>query len=429
MILYLVILVGLIFIFKKKEIEKFSINILLQKKSYRPCENDKFSEKLNNKLSPMPSNEGDIPSDKIRQTILPKNETYNKYKGNLIKFVIKPLIVKSQLLDTFIEKDDIYDADEFGFVNNLVTLKIQQRVHTLLLEQPINKICTNLNHCLVKYIDANLVNMAVSPTGTRKFNFNYYFTISTHPFVYVLNIIALYVPNDTNLEITKMDIIGMEPKDQHMPVDANNRVLEKFTDKINKQHISDDGERILEPFTNNNLLTSMELENKILNNKEEIKEMVDKQKTDYNDRITRQYACYKGKGDTEMECLDTKDKEGREKPPGIWDYKCMKDSECPFYMANKNYPNTRGGCIDGMCEMPVNVRQTSPHKYSLDPTYRPYCHKCIGKDYRCCDLQSDKKIFKLDTPDYMFKKDFSERKQYSELLDSMGPVEDNSDFE
>ena len=69
MILYLVILVGLIFIFKKKEIEKFSINILLQKKSYRPCENDKFSEKLNNKLSPMPSNEGDIPSDKIRQTI------------------------------------------------------------------------------------------------------------------------------------------------------------------------------------------------------------------------------------------------------------------------------------------------------------------------------------------------------------------------
>ena len=68
-------------------------------------------------------------------------------------------------------------------------------------------------------------------------------------------------------------------------------------------------------------------------------EMVDKQKTDYNDRITRQYSCYKGKGDTEMECLDTKDKEGNEKPPGIWDYKCMTNAECPFYMANKNYPN------------------------------------------------------------------------------------------
>lgn len=423
MLLYLVILIGLILFLKKSSKENFSINILLQKKSYRPCENDKFSEELENKLSPMPSNEGDIPSDKIRQTILPKNKTYDKYKSNLIKFVLKPLIVKSQILDSFIEKNDAYDIDEFSYLNNLITLKIQQRVHILLLEQPINKICTNLNHCLVKYIDSKLVTLSVSPTGGRKFNFNYYFTITTHPFVYVLNIEAIYIPNDTNVDIIKMDIIGMEPKDQHMPVDANNRVLEKFTDK---RHNPD---RILEPFTNNNLLTSVNLQNKILNNKDEIKEMVDKQKTDYNDRVTRQYACYKGKGDTEMECLDTKDKEGREKPPGIWDYKCMSDSECPFYMANKNYPNTRGGCINGMCEMPVNVRQTSPHKYSLDPTYRPYCHKCIGKDYRCCDLQSDKKIFKLDTPDYMFKKDFTERKQYSELLDSMGPVEDNSEVE
>ena len=419
MLLYLVILISLI-IFLKQNKEGFSINILLQKKSYRPCENDIFNEKLENKLSPMPSNEGDIPEDKIRHTILPDNKTYNKYKANIIKFVLEPLKVKSQILDTFVDKNDIYDIDEFSYVNNLVTLKIQQKVHELLLEQPINKICTNLNHCLVKYIDSGLVQLSASPLGARKFNFNYYFTITTHPFIYVLNIIAIYIPNDTNLDIIKMDIIGMETKDQHMPVDANNRILEKFTTK-KENNIFKKG-RILEPFTNNNLMASVKLQNKILNPKEEINEMVDKQKTDYNDRITRQYSCYKGKGDTEMECLDTKDKEGNEKPPGIWDYKCMTNAECPFYMANKNYPNERGGCVNGMCEMPVNVRQTSPHKYSLNPTFRPYCHKCIGRDYRCCELQGDKKIFKMDTPDYMFKKDFSDRKTYSELLNGMGPI-------
>ena len=82
------------------------------------------------------------------------------------------------------------------------------------------------------------------------------------------------------------------------------------------------------------------------------------------------------------------------------------------YLANKNYPNTRGGCINGKCEMPTNIKQLSPHTYSLDPRYRPYCHKCIGNDFRCCDLQRDKKIYDLETPDYMFRKDFNERKKH-----------------
>ena len=38
-------------------------------------------------------------------------------------------------------------------------------------------------------------------------NFNYYFTISTHPFVYILNIITTYIPKDTNLDI--LDIVIM----------------------------------------------------------------------------------------------------------------------------------------------------------------------------------------------------------------------------
>ena len=415
MLLYLVILVIIVYFAIKKK-ETFSSNIAIQKQSYRGCENDKFNEKLHNKFTPMPSNETDIPDDKIRTTILPENKTYNDYKETLTKFILKPLKVKSLLLDVYIEKDDIYDMEEFSYINNLVTIKLQQCVHNHMIEQPINKICTNLNHCLVKYIDSQLVTIAISPLKTKRYRFNYYFTISTHPFVYVLDITGIYVKDDTNLDIIDIKIIGMEPKDKHMPADANNNILEKFTTG------DIDTDNVLEPFTNNNLLSSVELENKILSDKADIKKLVDDQKTDYNDRITRQYSCYKGKGNNEAECSDNKDLEGISKPPGVWDYKCMTNEECPFYKMNKNYPNERGGCINGMCEMPLNVKQNSPHTYSLDPKYRPYCHKCIGNDFRCCDLQNDKKIFNLDTPDYMFKKDYAERKINSERLNKMGRI-------
>lgn len=413
MILYLVIILSILIFYNKNKKELFSSNIAIQKQSYRQCENDVFNEKLDNKISPMPSNEIEIPQNKVKHVILPENKTYNEYKNNLNKHILTPLKVKSLLLDTYVEKDDIYDIDEFSYVNNLLTIKIQQKVHNHLLEQPINKICTNLNHCLVKYIDSQLISLAISPLKTKKYKFNYYFTISTHPFVYIINVIATHIPNDTNIDITHIEIIGMEPKDKHMPVDANNKVIETFDDKHEKTN--------LEPFMNNNLMTSIELENKILSGKKEIQKMVDKQKNDYNNRTTRQYSCYTGKGDSEMECLSTKDKEGNDKPPGVWDYRCTTNTECPFYLANKNYPNERGGCKDGMCEMPLNIRQLSPHTYSLDPKYRPYCHKCIGNDYRCCELQQDKKIYNVNTPDYMFKRDYSERKVYNEDLDKMGP--------
>ena len=408
MILYLVILIILLIVLSKKK-ELFSSNIAIQKQSYRACENDKFNNNLNNKYTPIPSNEID---NKIKHTILPKNRTYNDYKNSLYKFILKPLKVKSLLIDVYVEKDDIYDINEFSYVNNLITIQIQQRVHTHLIRQPINKICTNLNHCLVKYIDSQLVSLAISPLKTKKYNFNYYFTISTHPFVYILNIIATYIPKDTNLDILHIEIIGMEPKDKHMPVDANNRVLEEFTNNNNI---------VLESFINNNLLSSIKLEDKILSKDNVINKMVYKQKQDYNDRVTRQYSCFSGKGNSEMECLANKDLDGNEKKPGVWDYKCMDNSECPFYLANKNYPNQRGGCVNGTCEMPINIKQHSPHTYSLDPRYRPYCHKCIGNDYRCCDLQQDKKIYNTDTADYMFKKDYSGRKPYSKQLDKMGP--------
>jgi len=42
---------------------------------------------------------------------------------------------------------------------------------------------------------------------------------------------------------------------------------------------------------------------------------------------------------------------------GIWDAPCQVNSDCPFYGANKNYPNEFGKCDkpSGQCEMPLGI--------------------------------------------------------------------------
>ena len=37
---------------------------------------------------------------------------------------------------------------------------------------------------------------------------------------------------------------------------------------------------------------------------------------------------------------------------------------------NKNYPNNRGGCINGYCEMPINIKSRG-YKY-YDPSPEPF---------------------------------------------------------
>ena len=84
-----------------------------------------------------------------------------------------------------------------------------------------------------------------------------------------------------------------------------------------------------------------------------------------------------------------------------WDRMCKFDSECPFFNANTNYPNLRGGCNSGMCEMPIGVRRVSYKAF--DQTSRPMCYGCDDPaDAFCCNDQAK--------PDYAFFNDALERK-------------------
>jgi hypothetical protein len=106
---------------------------------------------------------------------------------------------------------------------------------------------------------------------------------------------------------------------------------------------------------------------------------------------------------------------------GIWDAPCQVNSDCPFYQANKNYPNEFGKCIKdtGKCEMPMGVIPLGFTKYGK---IEPICYNCDvnSTDSRCCgkqfdDIKSGKA--KYNSPDYVFKDDEHKRRHYkNELL-------------
>lgn len=95
----------------------------------------------------------------------------------------------------------------------------------------------------------------------------------------------------------------------------------------------------------------------------------------------------------------------------VWDQPCRTDNECPFFQANKNYLNVRGGCHNGYCEMPIGVRRLSFRKYALNDQSFPYCHRCKDpRDPNCCEAQKDRKAYPhLKSPDVAFPMDHFER--------------------
>jgi hypothetical protein len=85
-----------------------------------------------------------------------------------------------------------------------------------------------------------------------------------------------------------------------------------------------------------------------------------------------------------------------------WDIPCFEDSDCPFYKANPNYNNTRGGCgTAGMCEMPIGVRRLSYRKYNDSGVYAPFCYGCDPYDTECCK----------ENKDYAFPNDTNDRRK------------------
>lgn len=133
----------------------------------------------------------------------------------------------------------------------------------------------------------------------------------------------------------------------------------------------------------------------------------DKYFEEQKEKYLSKFKCFLKPGFNESLC---KSYSFEKKTFGIWDKPCENDNECPFFKANKNYVNSRGGCINGYCEMPLNVKRLSHHYY--DTTTKPFCNnckkkKCLGTEcFKCCGDQLDRKKYpNLKSPDYIFKND------------------------
>jgi hypothetical protein len=128
-------------------------------------------------------------------------------------------------------------------------------------------------------------------------------------------------------------------------------------------------------------------------------------------RFDPQYICYQDPRILdERECVDKYDKNGAEKPVYTWDRPCQDNLECPFYLANKRYPNERGGCMAGYCELPVGVKRVSFREYDReirDNNY-PRCYGCKEDDPGCCEKQKKNG----GGPDYAFADDREDRRMH-----------------
>jgi len=127
------------------------------------------------------------------------------------------------------------------------------------------------------------------------------------------------------------------------------------------------------------------------------------------------YACYGNNNiKKKFECDSYYTKEGKEKNYySIWDKKCSSNDECPYYKANTNYNNNRGGCINGYCELPVGVKRIGFTKYSDIEYNQPFCYECTDTtDLNCCaNIANVKEFSKEDSynNDYVFENDTEDR--------------------
>lgn len=150
-----------------------------------------------------------------------------------------------------------------------------------------------------------------------------------------------------------------------------------------------------------------------LTNKQINKELVDRNKLIKKDILDRMNRCFYKDSNEKLECISY-DKEND--VVGVWDQPCSYHEECPFYKKNKNYPNDRGGCKKGFCEMPVNVNLLG---FKNKGNNQPICHNCPQRE-NCTGLHCSMCCNEQELPDFAFHNDYKERQTHIKELNSKG---------
>jgi len=165
-----------------------------------------------------------------------------------------------------------------------------------------------------------------------------------------------------------------------------------------------------------NFITRLELPKDYLQQTERNYENIKNTINPFNKDI---YACFGNNNIiNKFECDSYYTKEGKEKNYySIWDKKCSSNNECPYYKSNKKYNNSRGGCVNGYCELPIGVKRIGFTKYSDIEYNKPFCYECSDTtDLECCAQIGNKNFFSKNNKynnDYAFIGDTDDRKKYN----------------
>ena len=338
----------------------------------------------------------DISNSQIKYIL---SKIVNSDKNNLFKIdnSFKELHSLSYDYYTGFKKSYFNKSDILKIINNVVN-KINE--HMIRLNYNLGP-----NYGLFTIMSYYLINLSSNKNGDNKFVINLVIYRLNKYYGFEIQLSCILTKNK-DIIITELYLFG-------------NIINEKFSQikpftKYNTININDNFPLIKNTNSNMYYRLSTDHQIKLSNNKD----LLNKNKN-INELIDyRKYKCYINNSKLPLDRCQSKFNLEKKKynKQGVWDKICEKDSECPFYKANKNYPNSFGGCVNYKCQLPINMKNISPHFFDYNEQNKPFCYNC--KDtYRCCDKQMNKKMYpKLITPDYAFPNDYLIRMKYKNIL-------------
>lgn len=363
------------------ELSIYKIKVILNSLLYNNSYDDRYNDKYNNRyvnIKQLKLINEEIDTNKYSYYLIKKfileqinKEYYTKFKNNLNFKSINEHILS-------------YKID---YYNNFEEYEIQMIIY----KDYIDNIDNNLKYG-IESIESK----------TKKSNLGIYHNN------YTIYINILFDNYNIKYYIKNIFIVGINIKDKIL-----------FQDLLNNKN--SDYETINYKNKNEN--------NKIIS-EEKIKDFLEDDK--YVRNIIKENnrgICF-FKNTTNKLLCESSDKNGDK--VGVWDKSCMYNEDCPYYKRNRNYPNSRGGCINGYCEMPINLKRVGYKKYVIDKLSDIICYNCKNNNNcvglncnKCCEEQKDiSKYPNLEGPDYAFEKDYNDRIKHNKEFKkkNMSPI-------
>jgi hypothetical protein len=414
----LFILITIYFIYNKNE--HFTQNI--------PIDIDNFNRTLVKKeLNTNNIQSENYNLESIDNEVVYRNDvttTSNTFLARDLEKILKGFIINCDHKDNeFIEltSNDTINTKRFELIVDRLLNMFQNAMYYNIFKKKQFKyiICPNINSCRIQLIDKKVVNIRRNRKNSDIERWDiiieFYITGKTNSFV--LETLIEYFKNEVLLLDVK--IIGKNGNSViQIPKKYNNKseimkTPEPYYYRDSKLNIfNEKGTKYNTAhgyYMNNekDSITSKEME-------QEAKKYVSRQRISLssspNNYFIDQYKCYGSKGENQIECENNYDTYFKPKNRGVWDTQCKLDTDCPFFRANKNYKNDFGGCVEGVCDMPIGLERLGNKYYNIDT--KPLCHNCPKNSRYCCDKQ--------ENPDYIFKDDIFVRKMNEQELNEKG---------